>query len=173
MVKKFDWYPAEKEARQGRTKKSNAPKLRKGIEAGSVLILTSGRFRGKRVIFLKQLESGLLLVSGPRRVNGVPLRRVNQVYTITTSTKVSTAGVKLDGVNDKTFTADKKKSGGRGFFEEGGKKKEVSADRAKLQSAVDDKLIENIKKDKTPFLKKYLHARFSLSKNDRVHEMKF
>ena len=113
------------------------------------------------------------MVTGPRRVNGVPLRRVNQVYTITTSTKVDIAGVKVDGVSDKTFTDGKKKSAGRDFFQEGTGKKEVSAERAKLQTSVDDKIIENLKKSKTPLLRQYLRARFSLSKNDRVHEMKF
>ena len=153
MVKKFDWYPAENQRRQVRTKKAAAPKLRKGIEAGSVLILTAGRFRGKRVVFLKQLASGLLLVSGPMKVNGVPLRRVNQVYTITTSTKVSTAGVKVDGVTDKTFTDGKKKGQGRAFFDAEKAKKEVSQERAKLQADVDKALIDNIKKDKTKLLK--------------------
>ena len=108
MVKQFKWYPAEDVKRQVRTKKSSSPKLRKSIEAGSVLVLLSGRFRGHRVVFLKQLESGLLLVTGPHKLNGVPLKRVNQVYTLTTSTKVNVAGVDVSKVSDKTFVRDNK-----------------------------------------------------------------
>ena len=77
MVKTFSWYPADDEKKKWRRRKPAATKLKSGIEAGQVLILLGGRFRGKRVVFLKQLASGLLIVTGPHKINGVPLKRVN------------------------------------------------------------------------------------------------
>lgn len=64
--------------------------------------------------------SSFYFVKGPFKVNGVPLRRVNQAYVIATSTKVNVDGVNVEKFDDKYFAkeAEKKKKKGEGeFFE--------------------------------------------------------
>ena len=83
------YYPAEDVKLPKKHRKTNHPtRLRASLEPGQIVILLAGRFKGKRVVFLKQLPSGLLLVTGPYKVNGVPLKRVNQAYVIATSTRL-------------------------------------------------------------------------------------
>lgn len=62
----------------------------------------------------------MLNSAGPFKINGVPLRRVNQSYVIATSTKVDIAGVDVEKFDDKYFTKEKKKQKKKGegeFFE--------------------------------------------------------
>jgi large subunit ribosomal protein L6e len=90
-------------------RKSNAPKPttgRQSAQPGNVVILLAGPHKGRRVVVLKSLPSGNLLVTGPYAVNGVPLKRVNPAYVISTSTKVSLAGVNAN-VDDAFFRRQK------------------------------------------------------------------
>ena len=64
--------------------------------------------------------SSMLVNAGPFKINGVPLRRVNQSYVIATSTKVDICGVNVEKFDDKYFAKEvqkKKKKGEGEFFE--------------------------------------------------------
>ncbi|KAF8812528.1 hypothetical protein BYT27DRAFT_6425208 [Phlegmacium glaucopus] len=172
------FYPAEDVRRPKKSRKSpHAPSLRSSITPGTVLILLAGRYRGKRVVFLKQLESGLLLVTGPFKVNGVPLRRVNQAYVIATSTKVDLTDIKIDDKLNDTYFAKAVSKGARSaeeeFFEDGKPKAKepLPESRAADQKAVDNALLSAIKK--TDNLSKYLKASWGLSKGQFPHQLVF
>lgn len=149
-------------------------KLRASITPGTVLILLAGRFRGKRVVYLKHLEDNTLLVTGPFKVNGVPLRRVNARYVIATSTKVDVSGVDVAKFDVAYFAREKTPKDQKSeaaFFDENAPKKEIKAERVDDQKKVDAALLATIKK--TPLLKQYLSASFSLKSGDKPHLLKF
>jgi large subunit ribosomal protein L6e len=171
-VRKQKWYKADDGPINQARRTPRAPKLRSSIQPGRVLILLAGRFRGKRVIALKQLKSGLVAVTGPYKVNGVPIRRVNQAYTISTSTTVDIKGVNTDKITDETFANENRdiRSREHRFLAENAPKNSVSDVRKALQKEVDTALLKNIS-DKV--VRKYLGARFTLGKHDAPHAMKF
>jgi len=172
------FYPAEDVRKPKKSRKTAKPtKLRDSITPGTVLILLAGRFRGKRVVFLKQLESGLLVVTGPYKINGVPLRRVNQAYVIATSTKIDLGDFKTDAkINDTYFAKSEKKrtrSAEEEFFADGKPKEKTPFPESKAadQREVDKVVIAAVKK--TEYLVKYLNASFGLSKGDHPHKLVF
>ncbi|EPT03739.1 hypothetical protein FOMPIDRAFT_1022302 [Fomitopsis schrenkii] len=172
------FYPAEDVRQPKKSRKAPKPaKLRSSITPGSVLILLAGRFRGKRVVFLKQLASGLLLVTGPYKVNGVPLRRVNQAYVIATSTQVDLGDFKVDEKIDDAYFAKPSKKGSRSaeeeFFSEGKPKEKEAFPESKAadQKAVDAAIVAAV--TKTEYLRKYLKSSWGLSKGQFPHQLVF
>mmetsp|Transcript_12182 Transcript_12182/g.24295 ORF Transcript_12182/g.24295 Transcript_12182/m.24295 type:complete len:185 (+) Transcript_12182:116-670(+) len=175
------WYPAEDAPatlkRVGAARKQNPMKLRASITPGTVLIILAGRFQGKRVVFLKQLESGLLLVSGPYKVNGVPLRRVNQAFVIATSTKIDVSSVNVPAEITDAYFARSKTAKQDGTVETAETGTGAVVPKAYLekrkadQAAVDGALMAAV--EKVELMKEYLGSKFSLSKYDRPHLMKF
>ncbi|KAI9734873.1 MAG: hypothetical protein M1834_001953 [Cirrosporium novae-zelandiae] len=175
------WYPAEDITLPKKVRKSIRPaKPRASLQPGTVLILLAGRFRGKRVILLKHLPQGVLLVTGPFKINGVPLRRVNARYVIATSAKVELKGIDeetLKKVGDESYfdheKSEKDQKSEEAFFKQGEKpeKKTIASGRANDQKAIDKALLANIKTE--PFLAQYLATSFSLRNGDKPHEMKW
>jgi len=182
------FYPTEDLRGKRNQKKSNkvdnrekkptrhSKKLRPTITPGTVLILLAGKHKGKHVVFLKQLESGLLLTTGPWKINGAPLRRVNQRYVIATRTKLDISGVKLEAtLNDAYFRRIKTKaSKDAGIFDQKKEEYKPSEQRVKDQVAVDQQILQAIKAhpDGKAF-RGYLSSLFQLKNKQYPHQMIF
>lgn len=160
--------------------KSHKRSLKAGIEPGRVLVVLAGKHRGKRVVFLKQLASGLLLVNGPFVVNQCPLRRMHQQFVIVTSTKVDISGVKVpEYVNDKYFKVKKqekraKKAAEGDVFAKNKQTFKPDAQRKKDQKDLDKQIVAAIKKNaEKKLLFGYLGSYFQLRNRMYPHKLKF
>ncbi len=172
---KKNWYPVS-DIKGHFKRKCKIPKkthISAELTPGQVVIILSGRFRGRRVVFLKKLESGLLLVTGPYKYNGVPLKRVNAAYVLPTNTKINVDGKAAESINDKFFLkVDIKREKEEDFFVEDKVKKErITDERKKAQNDVDTLVKKAV--DEVPMMKEYLRNRFALKSGDKPHLMKF
>ena len=112
------------------------------------------------------------------KLNGCPMRRVNQNYLLATGTSVDVSAVTLpENVNDDYFRHAKpekvKKADGDIFTS---KKEEYkpSEQRKADQDNVDKQMLEAIKKHpEAASLKSYFKATFTLSKGQYPHKMVF
>lgn len=171
-----NWYPVtDSKVRFSRKCKTPKPsKLRSNITPGTILILLAGRFRGRRVVFLKQLTSGLLLVTGPYKLNGVPLRRVNQAYVIATKTQVKIGKVadKIDDAFFKKVTIKRNEIGEVIMPKDDAEKRSrVTEERKSAQSSIDTEVKKAI--EGTPHLKDYMRNRFALKNGQKAHNLVF
>ena len=172
---KKNWYPVSnlKSHFKRQCKAPKASHISAPLTPGQIVIILSGRFRGRRVVYLKKLESNLLLVTGPYKYNGVSLKRVNAAYVLPTNTKLNINAEIAKNVNDKFFDrVDIERTKEEDFFEDKQKKKgRISEDKKKLQTEVDTEVKKAV--DAVPMMKEYLRNRFALKNGDKPHLMKF
>ncbi|CAK9291688.1 unnamed protein product [Gordionus sp. m RMFG-2023] len=174
--------------------------LRPSLIPGKILIVMAGPYRGKRVIFLDRLpHSGLLLITGPHKLNGCPLRRIHESRVIATTERIPGFELPqiLDGLTDQLIKGEmtyfspevkkrderksKRKNKDEDIFESGAKNvKEALPDQKKeIQKIVDNRILELIDGAITEnglenrFMKKYLTLPFSLSPGQYPHAMVF
>merc|ERR1739847_199947 len=145
--------------------------VKKPLRQGTVVILLAGRHKGKRVVFVKdRQDSGLILVTGPYKVNGVPLRRVPQSYVIATQTKIDISAVNAD-IDAGMFKRQKKAKAASEMFEESTEGCSVSEERKALQEQVDETILGEISRE--AHLRKYMQQLFTLRKKQYPHQMVF
>jgi large subunit ribosomal protein L6e len=122
---------------------------------------------------------------GPYKINGVPLRRVNQSYVIATSTQVDVSKVDVSKIDDaffaraKThnthtpagdafFSAESRSARAHGRFTPMPKPSDARVAETKRVSAALGAVIKGV-----PSLAKYLKAKFTLKRGQKPHELKF
>merc|ERR1711944_168638 len=157
----------------------HARSLRASLQPGTVAVVLAGAHKGKRVLVLKQLASGLVLLSGPMKLNGCPMRRINQNYLLATKTQVDITNVKVpENINDDYFKRAKapkgKKAEGGDIFTSKKEEYKPSEQRKTDQANVDKQVLEAVKKHpEGSALKAYFKSIFSLSKGQFPHTMTF
>jgi len=181
IKKKTAQYPTANRIRKHPSRKlfsQHTRYTRPTLTPGTVCILLAGRHKGKRVVLMKVLKSGLILVNGPFKVNACPLRRVHQNYIIATSTKIDISSVKLpEKINDEYFRRHRQKRAKKEEGEIFSKTQESyspSEERKKDQEEVDKQMIQAIRQNpekKTLFA--YLKSMFGLRSSQYPHRMKF
>jgi large subunit ribosomal protein L6e len=174
------YYPTEERPKKFSVKRkrfSNHPRrFRSTLTPGTVVILVAGKHAGKRVVVVKQLSSGLLLVTGPHKLNGVSLRCVNQIYVIGTSTKLDLSSAKFDNLDDKFFKRVRpaKKNAEKDIFDSKKEQPQLSEERRQAQTNVDTAVLSAIKAHAdSRLLRRYLKSRFQLWNGVLPHKLQF
>merc|ERR1712048_283218 len=134
--------------------------------------------RGKRVVVLKQLASGLVLITGPMKLNGCPMRRINQIHLLATENALDVSTVKVpEHVNDDYFKharAEKVKKADGDIFTSKKEDYKPSEQRKTDQAALDAEVLAVMTKHpEAAALKSYFKATFGLRKGQYPHKMAF
>jgi large subunit ribosomal protein L6e len=174
------YYPTDERPKKfsaKRKKFNNHPRrFRSSLTPGTVVILVAGRHAGKRAVVLKHLSSGLLLLTGPHKLNGVPLRRMNQIYVIATSTKIDLPSAKFENLDDKFLKRVRKakKNAENDIFDSKKEKPQLSDERRQAQRDADATVLAAIKAHAdSRLLRRYLKSRFQLWNGVLPHKLKY
>jgi len=175
------YYPTEERPKKFSVKRktfsSHPRRFRSTLTPGTVVILVAGKHAGKRAVVVKHLSSGLLLVTGPHKLNGVSLRRVNQIYVIATSTKLDLSSATFDSYDDKFFKRVRpaKKNAEKDIFDDKKKEKpQLTEERRQAQRTVDTAVLSAIKSHAdSRLLRRYIKSRFQLWNGVLPHKLQF
>jgi len=158
-------------------------KLRASVTPGTIGILLKGNQRAKRVIFLKQIDSGLLLVCNP--VNQCAPRTIDHKFFLATKMKVDVSGIQIPEEMNHTFFHNKRaerkaylkalrKSSILGGDKPEKKVKALTPEKLAVNKKLEDQLTALIEAHpEGAIFKKYMRSLFKLGPRDYPHKMQF
>jgi len=161
--------------------KLHSHKLRKSITPGTIGIILKGPQKTRRVVFIKQVESGLMIVANP--VAGLEPTTVDSRYFLSTKVKLDISGVKVpeEMVHSHFHNkAERRKAylkarrAGTVLGELELKPKGFTDEQKAINKKLDDQLIPVIQKHADgAVLENYMKAKFTLTHRDFPHRMVF
>ena len=157
-------------------------KLRPSVTPGTIGICLRGNQRAKRVVFIKQIDSGLLLVCNP--LNQCAPRTINHKYFLATKTKLDVSGINVPEEMNHTYFHNKraerkayakalKKSSILGGDKPVRKVKELTPEKLAINKKLEDQVTALIKGHPDPMFRRYMKALFKLGPRDYPHRMQF
>jgi len=165
-----------------KTPKYRQLKLRKSLTPGTIGILLRGNHRAKRVVFIRQVDCGLLLVCNP--LTGCPPRTIDHKYFLATKMKLDVSGIKVPEEMTHTYFHNKKaenrafqkalkKSSILGGDKPVRKAKELTPEKMAINKKLADQVADLIKAHPDPIFVRYMKALFKLGPRDYPHRMLF
>merc|ERR1719251_475516 len=147
--------------------KDRRTRLRKSMVPGRVGVVLIGRYTSKKVVFLKQLESGLLLCAC---MNNGSVRRFPQKWVLATSQQIDVSKVDTKSWDDSDFKTLKSSSGSdqnEEFFNKEEAKSAVPEEfKNKTQATM-----KGVEAACDKVMALYLKAKFNIPKDRAAHEM--
>lgn len=135
-------------------RKSQTP--RTDLIVGDMVVVLEGRYTGSKVIFLKQTNNNMAIVSGVKEINDIGIFKINERYLFKLS--VNIGNISTDNITDDVYESklnekidDKKK--------------------ATINEAINNMLIASI--SKIDFLKGYMVEPFQVNREVEFYSQKY
>lgn len=129
---------------------------RTDLTVGDMVVVLEGRYAGSKVIFLKQINDNMAIVSGVKEINNIGIFKINERYLFKLS--VNIGNISTDSITDDIYESK--------LNEEINEEK-----KAAVNETINNMLIASI--SKVDFLKGYMIEPFQVNREIEFYSQKY